>query len=66
MTLTGILTISLFLLLTFLLTKPFGLYLARVYGGERTLLDPVLRPVAAGGRGLGDRAAPPFNPRSNP
>jgi K+-transporting ATPase ATPase A chain len=27
------------------LAKPLGLYMARVYQGERTFLDPVLRPV---------------------
>ena len=28
-----------------LLIKPLGLYMARVFNGERTFLDPVLRPV---------------------
>ena len=27
------------------LAKPLGLYMTRVYQGERTFLDPVLRPV---------------------
>ncbi|HEY5157991.1 MAG TPA: potassium-transporting ATPase subunit KdpA, partial [Anaerolineales bacterium] len=27
------------------LAKPIGLYMARVYQGERTFLDPVLQPV---------------------
>jgi K+-transporting ATPase ATPase A chain len=31
--------------LVLLITKPLGLYLARVFVGERTLLDPVLRPL---------------------
>jgi K+-transporting ATPase ATPase A chain len=35
----------LFLLIVVLLVKPVGGYLARVFAGEKTLLDPVLRPV---------------------
>jgi potassium-transporting ATPase potassium-binding subunit len=31
--------------LVVLLIKPLGLYMARVFNGERTFLDPVLRPV---------------------
>src|SRR6202043_766679 len=34
-----------FLLVIFLITKPFGAFLARVFSGEKTLFDPVLRPV---------------------
>jgi len=34
-----------FLLIVVLLVKPLGGYLARVFGGQRTWLDPVLRPV---------------------
>jgi K+-transporting ATPase ATPase A chain len=30
------------------LTKPVGLYMFRVFGGERTILHPVLRPVERG------------------
>ncbi|HEY3416564.1 MAG TPA: potassium-transporting ATPase subunit KdpA, partial [Armatimonadota bacterium] len=41
----GILQIVLFVLVLLALTKPMGSYLARVYAGERTWLDPVLRPV---------------------
>jgi K+-transporting ATPase ATPase A chain len=45
MTITGILQIVLFLGLLLALTKPLGAYMACVYQGERTWLDPVLRPV---------------------
>ena len=34
-----------FLLILTLLVKPLGGYMARVFLGQRTLLDPVLRPV---------------------
>ena len=34
-----------FLLILSLLVKPLGGYMARVFQGQRTLLDPVLRPV---------------------
>ena len=37
--------IGFFLLVIFLITKPLGVFLARVFGGEKTFLDPVLRPV---------------------
>jgi len=36
---------ALFLLVVVLLAKPVGLYLARVFGGERTWLDPALGPL---------------------
>jgi K+-transporting ATPase ATPase A chain len=29
----------------FLITKPLGVFLARVFSGQRTFLDPVLRPI---------------------
>ena len=32
-------------LAAFLLAIPLGRYIARVYGGERSLLDPVMGPV---------------------
>ena len=35
---------TVFLVIVVLLVKPVGLYLARVFTGERTWLDPVLRP----------------------
>ncbi len=39
------LQIGLYLVLLLLLVKPLGAYMARVYQGERTFLDPLLRPV---------------------
>src|SRR2546423_9709950 len=42
---TGIVYIALYLVLLLLLTKPLGAYMARVYQGERTFLDPVFGPV---------------------
>ncbi len=35
---------ALFLLIILLLVKPVGGYLAHVFAGERTWLDPALRP----------------------
>lgn len=45
MTITGWLQASVYFLLVLALTKPLGLYMARVFNGERTLLSPVLAPV---------------------
>ena len=45
MTANGWLQILLFLALVLLLTKPIGIFLTRVFNGERTFLDPVLRPL---------------------
>jgi potassium-transporting ATPase potassium-binding subunit len=45
MTLNGLLQIALYLGVLVLLVKPLGLYMARVFNGEWTFLDPVLRPV---------------------
>src|ERR1700730_2010637 len=45
MTANGWVQIGFFLLVIFLLTKPLGVFMARVFSGERTFLDPVLRPV---------------------
>jgi K+-transporting ATPase ATPase A chain len=45
MTPNGILQIAVYFGLVTLLTKPIGLYMARLFSGERTLLHPVLRPV---------------------
>lgn len=42
MTLVGWLQISLLFLAVLLVIKPFGLYMARVFSGERTFLSPVL------------------------
>src|SRR3974390_757600 len=44
MTANGWFQILFFLLLVFLVTKPLGLFMARVFNRERTFLDPVLRP----------------------
>ena len=45
MTANGWLQILVFLLVVFLVTKPLGGFMARVFSRERTWLDPVMRPV---------------------
>jgi len=45
MTANGWFQIFLFLFCVFLLTKPIGVFLTRVFNRERTFMDPVLRPV---------------------
>src|SRR5437660_12486383 len=45
MTANGWFQILLFLLLVFLVTKPLGIFMARVFNREKTFMDPVLRPV---------------------
>ena len=45
MTANGILQLVLYLGLILLLTKPMGVYMARVFAGDRTWLSPVLRPL---------------------
>jgi K+-transporting ATPase ATPase A chain len=45
MTLNGWLQILLFFAVILALTKPLGIFMARVFGGERTFLHPLLRPV---------------------
>jgi len=45
MTANGWFQIFFFLLVIFLLTKPLGVFMTRVFSHERTFLDPVLRPV---------------------
>jgi len=45
MTLNGWLQIVFFLALILLVTKPLGLFMSRVFSGERTFLDPVLGPI---------------------
>jgi K+-transporting ATPase ATPase A chain len=45
MTANGVFQLLLFFGLVLLLTKPMGLYMARVFQGERTFMSPVLRPV---------------------
>jgi K+-transporting ATPase ATPase A chain len=45
MTANGWLQIFFVLLVVFLVTKPLGLFMARVFARKRTWLDPVMRPV---------------------
>ncbi len=45
MTSNGWLQIFVFLALILAVTKPLGVFMARVFGGERTFLDPVVRPL---------------------
>jgi potassium-transporting ATPase potassium-binding subunit len=45
MSANGCFQIGFFLLVIFLITKPLGVFLARVFSGEKTFLDPVLRPI---------------------
>ncbi len=45
MTANGWLQIAIFLALILAVTKPMGVFMARVFSRERTFLDPVLRPV---------------------
>ena len=45
MTASGWFQIGLYLLVIFLITKPIGLFMTRVFNREKTFLDPVLRPV---------------------
>jgi K+-transporting ATPase ATPase A chain len=45
MTANGWFQIAVFLALIFLVTKPLGVFMARVFNRERTFMDPVLRPI---------------------
>jgi K+-transporting ATPase ATPase A chain len=45
MTANGWLQIFLFLLFVFLVTKPLGVFMTRVFNREKTFMDPMLRPV---------------------
>jgi len=45
MTANGWFQIVLFLALVFVVTKPMGVFMARVFNREKTFLDPVLRPI---------------------
>ncbi len=45
MTLNGWLQIASFLIVIFLITKPIGIFLTRVFNREKTFLDHVLRPI---------------------
>ncbi len=48
MTIVGWLQISLLFLAVLVAIKPLGLYMARVFAGERTFLSPVLAPLEGG------------------
>ena len=48
MTVFGWLQAALFFALVVALTKPLGIYLARVFSGERTMLSPVFAGVESG------------------
>ncbi len=45
MTANGWFQVGLFFLLLLAITKPMGVYMARVFSGEKTFMDAVLRPV---------------------
>jgi len=45
MTANGWFQIALYLLVIFLVTKPLGVFMTRVFSREKTFLDPVLRPI---------------------
>jgi len=45
MTVNGWFQIGLYLLIVLAVAKPMGVYMARVFSGEKTFLDPVARPV---------------------
>src|SRR5262252_10552514 len=45
MTINGWLQIFVFLALIFVVTRPLGIFMTRVFSRERTFLDPVLRPI---------------------
>jgi K+-transporting ATPase ATPase A chain len=45
MTANGWFQIGLYLLVIFLVTKPMGVFMTRVFNREKTFLDPVLRPI---------------------
>jgi K+-transporting ATPase ATPase A chain len=45
MTANGWFQIGLYLVILLAITKPLGVFMARVFSGEKTFLDPVLRPI---------------------
>jgi len=45
MTANGWFQIGFYLLVIFLLTKPVGIFMTRVFNREKTFLDPALRPI---------------------
>jgi potassium-transporting ATPase potassium-binding subunit len=48
MSIPGLLQIALYVVILFVITKPVGLHLARVFSGERTFLDPLMGPLERG------------------
>ena len=46
-TLNSVLQVLIFLVIVLLLTKPVGLYMYKVFNGQRTWLSPVLVPGSA-------------------
>ena len=45
MTTNGVLQIAVYFAIILALTKPLGIFMARLFDGERTFLHPVLRPL---------------------
>ena len=45
MTANGWLQIGIYLVILLALTKPMGVFMTRVFSGQKTFLDPVLRPI---------------------
>lgn len=45
MTTNGFLQLAIFCLALVVLTKPFGIYMAKIFNGEKTLLTPILGPI---------------------
>src|SRR5215470_2431171 len=45
MTTNGWLQILFFLVLVFLVTKPMGVFMTRVFNRQKTFMDPLLRPI---------------------
>ena len=45
MTANGWLQIGVYLTILLALTKPVGVFMTRVFSGQKTFLDPVLRPI---------------------
>ena len=45
MTANGLIQIVVYFLILLALTKPIGLFMARLFSGERTFLHPVLHPI---------------------
>ena len=45
MTTNGVLQITVFFLLVLAIAKPLGIFMTKVFAGERTFLHPVFRPL---------------------